>query len=354
MFKKILIPLILALVAVLSIGGVAYAAHQPANVPADTAAAQAQHRGLGQITALGEGQFTVQLKSGAEKVIAVDENTRYFKADGSAGSFADLQLGQWVAGRVVSGPAGPLARRVIILPAGFAPNAPKVVARGDVTAVSAGSFTLHTLRGEDLTFSVDGNTSFLGEVHSLSDLQAGMTASVAAQKLDDGSLLAIAVRVRLELIRHAGAITTVDPVDSTFGLTTRQGESLAFQVDGSTQYYGQVKSLADLQPGMQAVVAARQLGDGSYLAVRVTAREKPQVDVKAAGRVTAIDTASFTIRGRDGNAYTFLASPETRFRSRGGEVRGLRDLRLGMGVGVAARETQGGQLLALLVVAKVK
>jgi len=278
MFKKLLFPFTLALVAALALAGVAYAAARPANTPDESSAAQKLRAGLGQITALGDSQFTVQLKNGGEKVIRVDADTRYVKADGSAGSFADLQVDLWAAGRVVSTAVGPLAHLVILMPAGFDPARKDVTARGAVTAIGADSFTLHTLRGEDLTFAVDGNTQFFGQVHSL----------------------------------------------------------------------------ADLQPAMLAAVAAQQLGDGSYLAVRVTARAKPQVDVKAAGRVTAIDAASFTIRARDGNTYTFQVTSETRFRSRGGVVKGLRDLRLGMGVGVAARDLGDGQLQALVVIARAR
>ena len=286
MFNKIIIPLSLALAAALAIGGVAYAAGQPEKAPspaAQTAAqggntAQVRHRGLGQITSLGEDQFTVQLKNGAEKAIRVDGNTRYFKADGSAGSFADLQVGRWVAGRVVATVDGLLARRVILLPAGFDPERKNAAARGEVTWLGDNSFTLHNLRGEDLTIAVDSNTAYAGEVHSFGDLQVGMKALVGAQKLEDGSLLA----------------------------------------------------------------------------VRVAASEKPQVDAKKAGRVTAMDASSFTIRGRDGNPYTFQVTPETRFRSRGGQVQGLKDLRLGMGVAVAAQETDDGQLQALLVIARVR
>jgi len=372
MFKKILVPLGLALLAALAIAGVAYAASQAKDAPEsvraphasplqnlvavenDAAGPLARRRGLGQITALGDDQFTVQLKSGQEKMILVDEQTRYFKADGSAGSFADLQVGLWVAGRVVSTAGGPLARVVILLPAGYDPSRTNVALHGEVTALGENSFTLHTLRGEDRAVAVDSNTAYAGEVHSFGDLQVGMKAVVGAQKLEDGSLLAVAVAVKLDLIRHAGTITTVDPAASTFGLKTRQGESLTFQVDGSTQYFGQVKSLADVQPGMLAVVGARQLDNGAYLAARVTAHEKPQVDVKKAGRVSAIDASSFTIRGRDGNSYTFHVTPETRFRSRGGQVKGLKDLRLGMGIAVAARDLGEGQLQALLVVVKVK
>ena len=92
MVKKFLLPLVLALVAALAIGGVAYAASQSEKAPSpaaqaavqDESPAQGRRRGLGQITALGDEQFTVQLSNGDEKVILVDENTRYFKADGSA------------------------------------------------------------------------------------------------------------------------------------------------------------------------------------------------------------------------------------------------------------------------------
>ena len=87
MFKKILVPLVLALAAALALGGVAYADSQDEKAPApvrarhaspqqdpDIAAdragtARERRRGLGQITALGDDQFTVQLRNGDEKVI---------------------------------------------------------------------------------------------------------------------------------------------------------------------------------------------------------------------------------------------------------------------------------------------
>ncbi len=165
---------------------------------------------------------------------------------------------------------------------------------------------------------------------------------------------AASLNSHLKLIRHAGSITAVDPAAGTLSLATLQGESLVFQTDGSTQYFGQVHSLADLQPGMAAVVGATQLEDGSYLAVRVTAREKPLFDVKIAGRVTAVEIGSFTIHGRDGQTHTFQVTPATRFRSLRGQVMSLKDLRLGMGVGVAARYTEEGQLRAVVVIARRK
>jgi hypothetical protein len=363
MTKKLLIPLTLAVIAALLIGGVAYAANNSQkapgpkgqNAPGGERPGEKTQRGLGQITAIGEDQFTVQRKNGEAKVISVDENTRYFDADRSEASFADLKTGQWVAGRVISADEGLLARLVILLPEGLDPSRVNQRARGEVTAVGAASFTLHTPRGEDLNFAVDGQTTYMGEIHSLADVQTGMKALVGAQKLDDGSLVAVVVGVRADLIRHAGTVTEVDPAASTFSLQTVQGETLTFRVDDNTQFLGpdgSAQSLDDMQPGMLAAVAATQGDDGSYLAVRVASHERPEFDLEVGGRVTAIDTSSFDVKTRDGQQYTFQVTPETRFRSRGGAIQGLKDLRIGMFVGVGAQALEDGQYQALMVLAR--
>ena len=142
----------------------------------------------------------------------------------------------------------------------------------------------------------------------------------------------------------------VNPSANTFLLTTLQGERLNFQVDENTIYMGQVSSLVDLQVGMSAVVRAQQLDDGSYLAVRLTARQKPQVDVKTIGRVNGLEASSFTLRSRDGQTHTFQVTPQTRFRGPG--LNGLRDLKLGIPVAVAAQDAGNGQYRALLVIGR--
>ena len=285
MNKKLSVLLALALVAAVAVGGtvygVAYAASQTGqaaklSAQASMPALEWARRGLGQITILGDGQFTVQMRNGAVKVILVGAQTRYFDAHGTPIVFSDLQVGRWVAGTVVRSTDGPLARLVIQLPEGFDPT--------------------------------------------------------------------------VRLIRHAGTVGSVDAAESTFELTTLQGDRLTFDVDENTLYMGQVYNLADLQTGMGAIVAAQQQADGTYLAERVTARQKPQVDVRAAGRVTGIDVSSFTILGRDGQPHTFQVTPLTHFRGPG--LNGLRDLRLGRMVAVAAHAAGDGQLQALLVVGR--
>ena len=137
-------------------------------------------------------------------------------------------------------------------------------------------------------------------------------------------------------------------------LETRQGETFTFDVDANTKFLsrdGSVDSLSDVAVGMIAVVSAKQLEDGSYLAVRVAAHERPDVDLKVAGKVSAVDTNSFTVKARSGQLYTFQVDENTHFRSRHGKVNSLEDLKTGMVVGVGAQEMESGQYLALAVVA---
>lgn len=357
MSKKLRFSIVLALVAALLMGSVAYAAGNPTSSKSDAAANPESRRGgrsgLGQVTAIGDNQFTVQLnKQNTALTILVDDQTKFRYQDGDDAIFADLEVGMWVAGRVVRNDQGQaLSRLVILLPEGFDPTQYQL-ARGEVTAVGANSFTLNMSDGEALIFQVDGSTQYFGEVQSLADLQAGMQAGVAAKKLDDGTLLAVAVRVRAERIRHAGEVTVVG--GNSLTLKTRQGETLTFGVDANTKFLsrdGSVNSLADVEVGMIAVVCAKQLEDGSYLAVRVAAHERPDVDLKVAGRVSAVDTATLTVKARSGQQYTFQVDENTRFRSRQGKVKSLKDLQVGMVVGVGAQEMENGQYLALAVAA---
>ncbi len=97
---------------------------------------------------------------------------------------------------------------------------------GSITEVdvTGRNFTLHTLRGEDLTFTTNANTIFEGGVTTLQDLQTGMRAAVGAFQQMDGSRLALVVVARRPLIRHAGEVTSVDAAGGWFELKTRKGE----------------------------------------------------------------------------------------------------------------------------------
>ena len=261
------------------------------------------HRGghraaFGRITALGDHSFTLALARGTEITVQVTDETRFRTPEGEA-SFADLQVGNPVAvvGRRDEQSGALVARVVVILPPDFVPGE-RFGARalGKVTAVDAeaGSFTLHTRRGEDLTVRVDEHTRFRG-VASLVELQPGMFAAVGGQSQEDGTLLARVVLVRRGRLarRFAGRVVAVDAEAGTFDLQTRRGDTLTFHVTDETRYRGQVSGLSDLQPGMAAVVGARRDADGHWVAVMVAAGERPEA-TRLLGKITAVDAEAGT------------------------------------------------------------
>ena len=354
MSKKIWIPISLAIVAALVFAGVAFAEDKYS-----PEGQRGRRQGIGLVTAIGDDQITVQTLQGETHTILVDENTRFFFPDGSPASFSDVQVGNWIAGRVRRGENETiLARSILILPEGFDPTQVTLRTRGAVTVVDpdASTFTIENQDGEMLTFSVDANTVFLGAVQSLADLQVEMVVGVAASD-SSGAWFALAVHAHQPLIRHRGEVTAVDVAAGTFSIETRAGEALTFAVDEQTRFHspnGAIGGLEDLQPGMLAGVAALQLEDGSYLAVNVAAAhpdDLPQFDLRVRGMVTAVTETSFTIQNRQGETYTFQVTEETRFRSPGGFVRSLEDLEVGMRVGVGADELDTGFYVAQVVIA---
>ena len=62
MSKKLIFSIVIAIVAALAVGGVAFAANNQPQVPTqEDHAARRLVRGMGQITEIGDNQFTVRL-----------------------------------------------------------------------------------------------------------------------------------------------------------------------------------------------------------------------------------------------------------------------------------------------------
>jgi hypothetical protein len=87
--------------------------------------------------------------------------------------------------------------------------------------------------------------------------------------------------------------------------------------------------------------------------VIILGEELPQIDVRAAGEIAAMDLASsaFALHTRQGEDLTFTTTDQTRFRIRGSEGGALGDLEVGMRAGVVAEGEDDGTLVALVVVA---
>ncbi len=348
MLKKMFMAVLAAALMAAALGGA---------VLAEEAQPEGARRGItfhGQITALGESDFTLETQRGTVTIL-VNEDTLYRAKDGVEITFADLEVERWVTGRAFRNEADELvAGGVVLLPEDFVPG---VGYAGEVTAVDAANsaFSLHTFNEEDLTFKVDANTVYRGEVSGLDDLEVGMKVGVYAHELDDGSLLARAVGAkppRPERQRNAGKVTAVDVGASTFSIQTRAGDGLTFLVGENTQFRsrsGEVESLSDLKEDMAVVVVSVAQDDGSLMALAVMAGENAPGGLRAGGQVTEVTNSSLTIQTRSGESLTFQITGQTRFVSRDGEVESLDDIEAGMVVIVAYEEVGGGNLKANVV-----
>jgi hypothetical protein len=351
MFKKFFVPLMLALLAALLLGGVALAQ--------TGGTIHGGRRGIGRILSLGDQQITIETRRGEQRDILVDDQTQYRTQEGHVLQFGDLRTGEWVAGIVRYNEQGQMvARLVLLLPDDYDPSQRLGRrAAGHVTSVDvqAGSFEMHTLRGDDLSFRVSEGTIYRGSVTGLEDLEEGMQAAVGGVKQDDGSLLALVVLARQPLLKHAGTVTSVDTSAGAFNLETRQGEALTFSVDDQTRFRskdGSIQSLDDLESGMVAIVVADQGENGGLIARFVAAGTKdqlPQFDLRTAGRVVVVNADGFILQSPSGEQYKFVVTGETKFRSLGGWLQGLGDIQIGMRLGVGGDELGGGGYVARLV-----
>ncbi|MCJ7533732.1 MAG: DUF5666 domain-containing protein, partial [Anaerolineales bacterium] len=299
---------------------------------------------IGQISAVGENQFTVKTDQGEERTVSVDENTSYLSRQGKV-TFTDLQVGRWVIIRAPqSGDSNYTARLVILLPESFDPSK-RQENRGKGTVQSidsdAKTFTIQTADGEVNIYQVDENTVFRSskEVESLSALPLGRWVVVQADP--DDSLTAKFVLVMPENFdpnvtqakRSGGMIQSVDVGNSAFTLQTREEEILTIKVDSNTSFLNRedtITGLSDLQVNMRAVVLTSQQEDGSSLAITVAvAKPRPS---RYGGTITSVDASAgtFTLSSRNGQAYTIKVDQNTRFRSKDNAITSLADLQPNM------------------------
>jgi len=363
MSKKILIPIVSVLIVALLAGvWVSSEALAQSNNPDGGGRLKrllAARRGLGQVTTIGEDQFTVEKRNGETFTFLVNDETRFFDKDRTELGFEDLAISRWV---LVVGPENEAgdrtARLVVMLPEDFDPNN-LAGALGRIIAVdqAAQQFSLENRQGEQKTFDVNEDTRFIGGLDDLSDLQVDMPALVKALEQTDGSLLAQVVGARRSVKRYTGEITAIDEVAHSLTLQLRRGgEEMTFTVDENTRFRGkegELTGLGDLKVGMVAIVAAQDASSSETPIARLVAADDrdqlPKFDKRIGGRVTSVGNNKFTIRARDGGTYTFQVTGSTTFRSRAGQVQGLDDLKEGMGVLVGAKELGNGHFQAELV-----
>ena len=311
-------------------------------------------RVIGELTAVTGSELSFKTLKGVTLSIQVDSGTVYRDQNGNIIALGDIQVGKKITVAASSSEQGIMvARLVMILPDDFVKGDAHLFrrAKGVVIAVNDSSFTLRTRNNEDLSFLVDSGTTFLGEARSLAEVKVGMQGGVIAVKRSDKTLLALAVRLGSPISRFAGQVTDVDPTGMTLSLHTRSGEDLTFNVTASTVLWGKdgkLDSLADIQTGMIAAVAAVKQPDGSYTAQKIGAVDKkdiPNAEFRNLGKVTSVGDDTFTIKVRGGKEITYAVTSDTHFP---GQAKSLADLKPGMVVLVSADQV-GDELVALVI-----
>jgi hypothetical protein len=235
-------------------------------------------RQLGQVKTVQAGQFTMQTVQGNERTITAGDKTGYRALGGEPLNFSDLKAGQWVSVMTRRGnaPDAP-ALLVTIMSENFDPQdwqGPK--ARGSVTAVdpAAQTFSLKTLKGWEITCTVEAATRYLGKASSLNDLKVGLAVEVAGEEKDD-KMVVKALFAHDPIRTAAGIIKQVDTAAGTVTLQALSGEEIRITVNDSTRFRSPqdtIQNLADLKPDMRILVIARQLPDGSRQALSIFAR----------------------------------------------------------------------------------
>lgn len=237
-------------------------------------------------------------------------------------------------------------------------------ASGEITGVvpGQGTFTLMTRKGDELEFQTNESTKYRspnGSVEDIHDLEKGMKALVMAQRLDDGTLMALMVAAGLpedlpDHIRMAGQIVAVDPESKSFALQPREGEPIPFQTGERTRYRGEgIEDFDDLKVGMHAMVAAIPQDGASPLALVVAVgqpKDRPDLR-KFGGEITGVvpGRGTFTLLTRDGEELLFSTNERTKFRSHDGSVKDIHDLKKGMHAFVGAVQQGDGSLVAAVV-----
>ena len=339
MFKKVLLPFLAALLIAASFSGTALAAEEGPPGPI-------KERGEVIEVDTAAEKFRVKRPDGTITIFFVNEDTHF---QGELESLEELQVG-WKAGVAArDGEDGKLWAVLVIA----GEPVERIRVRGEITQVDPGEGSYRLLKpdGTELSFLINENTRYNGQVHSLEDLQVGWKAVVVAREIDQVSFLTtlLVAGDAPELHKSRGIVTAVDPVAGIFEIKKTDGTVVSYQVDEKTRYRGQLSSLEEMQDGWYAGVAAKTDQDGGLIAVLVIAGTRPE-QVRAQGLVIAVDVGAgkFLLEKHDGTVLKLLVDENTNFR---GSVSSLSELEEGIRAGIVALKQSDGSLVTRLVLA---
>ena len=274
--KWILAALLALILTTGAVIGVQAATGDQPNLPA---ARPGSIRAQGIVGDTAADSFTLQTRRG-DLTFAIDSQTSFHSPTGEADQ-GDLEedVRAGVLG-IRHADDSLTARVVVIIPADFDVREFRGTSlRGEVWSIASdgSGFTVEQANGEEVFIQVTGATSFVspsGLINSLADLQVHDRVVVTLEDKQAGDYVAVQIAARPRTTRHAGEINAIDLAAGTLTLARRDGTEITFELTGSTEVsggQGSLDSLDDLQPGMLAIIAARE-SDNGYIAMRIGAR----------------------------------------------------------------------------------
>ncbi len=218
---------------------------------------------------------------------------------------------------------------------------------GNITALSASSLTV----GDTEVF-VNVLTVIEGHMHTLLsflDLQVGQRVEVKAQKQNDGTLLALRIKLEMRLgdrmIEVKGEIEAKTETSLTVAGKT-------FTVNELTVVMGEERgrlTFADLQVGQRVEVKGLLLPDGTLTAVLIKVEDEDEKDeVEIFGFIEAISSTSITVSG-----VTFAIDVNTVIEGSHHQPLTVDDLSVGQRVEVKGTTQTDGTLLATRIEVKL-
>jgi hypothetical protein len=153
------------------------------------------------------------------------------------------------------------------------------------------------------------------------------------------------VETQGRLLRISGVVVSVDVSASTLVFKPQRGAQVTLTVDDKTRFTGAASSLDEINPGMQAVIAAHREQGGVVRLVGIFTRVPSQ---RYRGQVESVDASAgtLTLKTRQGDVVAFSVDENTRFEGHNMTVESLEDIQPGMWAGILAVQTAEGSLLA--------
>ncbi len=234
----------------------------------------------------------------AATYLVIDNQTIYFTSNTVVktghhmmGSIDDLQVGQLVEVKAVADSAGDLWAVKIEIESIYEPFK-KMTLKGTIDSLGTDYLMVS---GKMVT--VNDSTEIYGHHHtrlSFNDLQKGQVVKIKALLQDDGSLLALTIKVKELWSKYVELEGTIESLDAN-GLTV---QGIYFQVDSNTVFFGhdhQMLTFADLNIGDFVEVKARRLSDGSYLALKVQLEDAYKMHLRVTGEIQNITMDSVRV-----------------------------------------------------------